>query len=228
MKKLALLAVLAALFVLPLATAATPGKGNVDSSTAQSPYVYTPSQQSIDVTSGYTYLTNVSTEQSTYRWAGILGNVTGHIVLGDSNAHKMFDWVAQGVWLYATNAGSIDWTNTWSNATCANVTTAFSFLASGSDKCSNTFTNTDNFYSDATGQNVTGTIEAETNDDTGTAYWKTMAVNDGSNTIVFVSPVGTNHNGFSGQSVQYQTILPEDGTNGDTTATTYNLWVELQ
>ena len=32
---------------------------------------------------------------------------------------------------------------------------------------------------------------------------------------------------YSGTTVDYQMIIPEDGTAGNTTVSSYNLWVEL-
>ncbi len=229
MNKIALLATLVAIFVLPLAMAAQPGGATVQSSTDQGVYP-APNPGSVNVQAGHTYLTNLTTEQSTYHWAGIFGNVTGKIVLGDENNFKMFSWDAIGQWVYASTASALDWTNSWSAATCSVLDSAFSFLTGASDDCAHTFTTTDNFTSEATGQSVTNTIEAQTYDNTTTAYWKTMAAQEGSSptNVVFIAPVETGHKSFNNQTVQYQMILPENGGNGDTSPTQYYLWVELK
>ncbi len=229
MNKIALLATLVAIFVLPLAMAAEPGGATVQTNADQGVYPAS-SAGSVNVNAGHTYLTNLSAEQSTYHWAGLFGNVTGKIVLGDTSSFKMFEWDAIGQWVYASIASALTWTGTWDAATCSDVESAFSFLTGASDDCAHTFTATDNFNSEATGQSASSTIEAQTYDNTTTAYWNTMVVKDGAATpnLVFVAPVETGHKSFNNQTVQYQMILPENGGNGDTSPTQYYLWVELK
>ncbi len=228
MNKISLLAALVALSIVPLSMAVTPGGASVNTISSAS---YSGSTAgTVSVTAGSIQEANLTAKQSTYYWAGLFGNATGQIVLGDNANNQMFVWNAVGVAVYAAVTNAIDWVNPWSTANCTDMDNSFTYLQNAhSDSCANTFTANDSFSSVATGQSVTNTSEAITNDNTGTAYWKTMIVKDANGNIIFISPVDQNgHAAYNGTTAEYQMILPEDGSNGNTQATQYYLWVELQ
>lgn len=225
-KAVLLMLVLGALLAVPYAVA-TPGGGSVQG-TATDKGSYSTTPGTIDVTSGHIYLADITAEQSTYHWAGVYGNATGTLVLGDGSSNVMYTWDANANYvLFAQNGITPDWT-TLAAATCTEVETSYTFLSGASDSCSKTFTTSGNvnFVSLAP---VTGTIEAQTFDGTGASYWKTFAIKDGTGNVVFAGEVDNTFttNAYDGTVANYQVILPEDGNSGDTTPTTYNIWVEL-
>ena len=227
-KAVLLMLVLGVLLIAPYALAVEPAGGSVQGTPTDKGEYSSSTAGSINVESGNIYLANVTGEQSTYHWAGIYGNATGTLVLGDSSSAKMFEWNAVAKYVYFDDDNSVAW-GSLQAATCSDVETVYSFLAGASDSCSNTFTTTRNFDSDVTTDSVANAIAAQTNDDTPTAYWYTIALGDGGTSdIVFVGEVDSaGHNAYNGDTANYQVILPEDGSDGDTTATTYYIWIEL-
>ncbi|MDK2849826.1 MAG: hypothetical protein PWP03_805 [Candidatus Woesearchaeota archaeon] len=228
MKKHLILLVVAVLLILPYyALAVTPGGAQI---TDNGETGYTErSPDSVNVTAGFIRSADLYAEMSTYRWAGLFGNVSGTIVLASGSglsADKMFQWSANASVVFASEASSVAWSSL-TNVNETQVLANYSFLGSGSDNYNATFNNvgtlnTNTVLGGSINANFANTLDNESN-----AFWKTFILGDGSN-IVFagvVEPAG--HASFNSSIVQYQMILPEDGSNGDTTATAYNIWVEL-
>ncbi len=221
-------AIATVLMALPLAMAATPGGASIVGTVTDNGEYPSSTVGTIDVDSGNIYLANLTAEQSTYHWAGVYGNATGKLILGDSSSNKMYEWDAVAKYVYFDDDNSITW-GSLQAVTCSDVEGVYGFLSGASDSCSNTFTGTNNYDSAVTSDAVTGAITAQTYDGTSTAYWKTMAIGDGGTTdIVFVAEADSAyHSAYDGTVANYQVILPEDGSNGDTTTTTYYMWIEL-
>lgn len=224
MKKLTILTIVVMSLLLTMTlVAAAPGEGDVSGEVDRGEYVFTATNQTTTVEAGNIRYVDLDTNFSTYRWAGILGDVTGNIILGDSvGGDILFTWTAKGRVVYATEAASI----TWASLTGATVGDLPAYLTGGSD--SDNFTNT--FSSTGTVDSglytLVGVPRATTLGGTG---WYTYALHDGTNVVYAgnVDPAGdTAYDGTT--SVNYQMIVPEDGTGDDSTATEYNLWVELQ
>ncbi len=188
---------------------------------------YTPQAAgTVSVEAGNTYHADLDANQSTYRWVGVTGNATGTIILADSSNNVLYNWSAQGLLVYASTASALTWSSL-ADADAATVTAAAAYLASGSDSYANTFTGA----AESIGSQLYPTITsdfASTYDDAGTQAWKTYSLTDGTNLVWagVVNAAGANN--FRGDVVNYQMILPEDGTAGDTTAVNYYLWLELQ
>jgi len=221
-----LVALISALLAVPVTVlAAVPGGATVTGSVTYEQYTTSPS--SINVYAGNITEANITAEQSTYHWAGIYGNASGYLVLGDSNGYKMYRWAAQAKYVYFDDDSIINWGN-FGNTSCAQIETQYAFLAGASDDCAHTFTTYRDFSSVATGDVVGSALAAQTYDGSGSPFWYTIALNDTvANDVVFVGEVstGTAYNGAT--FANYQVILPEDGSNGDTTPTPYYVWIEL-
>ncbi len=185
---------------------------------------YTPQAAgTVSVEAGNTYRADLDANQSTYRWVGVTGNATGTIILSDSANNVLYNWSAQGLLVYASTASTLTWSSL-ADATAADMP---AYLTSGSDQYANTFTGT----SENIGSQLYPTISsdfANTYDNTGAQAWKTYSLTDGTNLVWagLVNAGGANN--FRGNPVNYQMILPEDGTAGDTTAVNYYMWLELQ
>ncbi len=184
---------------------------------------------SVDVHAGAIRNADLYAQMSTYRWAGLFGNVSGKIVLASGSglsADKMFEWAANGSIVFASEGNSINWISL-RGANETEMLSNYSFLGTGADNYNVTF-----IYNDTLETNTVagGEIDANyalTKDNETTDYWKTFALTDG-NYIVFAGVVDSDgHPSYNGTLSQFQMILPEDGTNGDVTATAYNIWVEL-
>ena len=220
-------AITAVLMALPVAMAAEPGGATIVGTPQDKGAFPSPSPGSVSVYAGNIYLANVSTEQSTYHWAGIYGNATGTLVLGDSLGSRMYEWAAKASYVFFDDDTTVNW-NSLDNATCTDVETIYTFLTGASDSCANTFTNTGatSFKSIA---NVQSTIYALTYDNTKALVWKTYAIKDtGNNDVIFAAE--TNNapgTAYDGSAANYQVILPENGENADANPTTYYIWIEL-
>lgn len=222
MKKIFFVFALLVLLALPMARAAQPGaaattsadKGSYAGGTAET----------VDVISGHVYSNNLDATQGTYKWVGMYGNVTGTIVLEDTSGKQFFNWTgAKGLLVYASNE-TVNWTSL-SGASESEVTTAYPFLASGTDDYANTFgTTSENIgsliYPSATSVYATPFPTA--------SHFKTYALKDGSGNIVWGGKVLSAANTtYDGSTADFEMLLPEDGTSNDNTVTTYNFWVEL-
>ena len=206
---------------------ADPAGGSVvGTATDQGAYSGT-SAGTIDVVSGHIYEANVTGEQSTYHWTGVYGNAAGNLILGDSSSEVMYNWTATATYVFFDDDSTVNW-NTLATATCTDVESSFSFLSGASDNCANTFTTTHD-PSFKSIQDIAATSAVQTYDDTGAGYWWTLAVKDSTaGDVLFAAEVDTSgHNSYNGVSSNYQVILPENGELGDTTATTYYIWIEL-
>jgi len=225
--RIAMMLTLAVVFVLGAASvlAAEPGEAAVSNQANLGEYLQTVAD-TVTVEAGNITYADVDTNMSTYRWAGITGNVTGNIVLGDASNNKMFQWTAAGLLVYASQGATITWSSL-ADANEAAVTGTYTYLATGkSDAYDTTFTGA----AESIGSNIFTALTsdyAQTYNNAETPTWKTYSLTDGSEFVFagLVSAAGTN---FAGTTVDYQMIVPEDGTAGDLTTQTYNLWVELE
>ena len=181
-----------------------------------------------DVTSGHVYYSDLNTNVSSFKWAGLYGNVSGNIVLSDDDQDILYHWAANGRVVYATEAGTPDWTS-MSDALRADVVGDYAHIdTADKDNYSNTFVGgVENI-----GSALYVTLDsdfAQTYDASESVSWKTYSVQDAVGNLVFAGLVQEGGaESYKGTTVDYQMILPEDGTAGDLTATTYNLFAELQ
>ena len=182
-----------------------------------------PAVDSVTLQSGNITLVGIDSNVSTYRWAGLLGNVSGNIVLGDSNNYQLYTWTGEGRIVYASTAGSVAWASL-EDETEGDITPVLTYLASGADNYTATFTG----VAENIGSGIFSTITSDyapTNNLTA-APWKTYSLTDTTN-FVWAGRVNAAQEDYSGGLVDFQMIIPEDGTGGDQASTTYNLWVEL-
>jgi len=116
---------------------------------------------------------NLTGNDSTDRWAGYFGNVSGEIVLGINASNIMYDWAwngAAGEVCATATAGTFDWAGL-AAATAQELNSIFSHAAS-SDNATSTLTD------------ASGTINIEGTSVTSTAViddqnWQTVAIGDG-------------------------------------------------
>ena len=209
------------LLLVSAAFAADPGEATI-TGTASVGSFSTTSADTVDLTSGNIYTSNLTTSQATFRWSGLFGNVSGNIILGDSDSDILYQWAASGNLVYASTAGAPVW-STLADATVAEMPV---YLTTGSDNYTGTFTGA----SESIGSNIFGGVtdsDFATTLSSGATTWKTYSLWDATN-LVFAGKVVEDGTAFDASTVDFQMIIPEDGTAGDASASTYNLWVELQ
>lgn len=205
------------------AYAAAPAGATINSTTSLG-HLPVSAPASIDLVSGNITVADLSVTQSTFRWVGLLGNVTGSIKLGDSANNTLYQWAARGNLVYAANSPTINWSNV-SDANQASVVGVDPFLSTGTnDAYDKTFTG----GPESIGSNIfTISSDYALTSSANATLWKTYSLWDkSSSTLLWVGKVVVNGTSYRNTTVDYQMIIPEDGTAGDTTPTTYYLWVE--
>ncbi len=223
--KRSVLAFLLILTILPIfpALAGTPA-GTAPTATSKGSFP-SPAPTSVTIVTGTIYSANLDGQHSTYRWAGVYGNVTGTIILGDSASNILYQWTAIGKYVYLDDDTTVDWPNLLA-ATCTDVENVYSFLTGASDNCANTFTGSASFNSGLIPLTIASTIAASTLNNASTAVWDTLALKDGTNNDVVFVGVAQNPAAYAynGELANYQVIIPESSTVG----TQWNIWIELQ
>ena len=216
-----LLSIITTMLVVGFAYAAEPSGATVSGETDLGEF-NAQAAGAVSVEAGNVTQADLDTNQSTFRWVGLLGNVSGNIILGDNNNVSLYTWVAEGNLVYAS-VGTVNWANL-ATATSGDVTANNAYLATGSDNYDATFIGA----SEDIGSNIF-TINANFSStaSNGGTDWKTYALDDGSANSVFAGKVNAGNQDYAGAAADYQMIIPEDGTAGNTLATSYNLWVEL-
>lgn len=188
------------------------------------------SNDTIDVNGSHVYTYNLDSSVSTIRWAGITGNLSGNLVLGDDDEATMFSWVGEGLLVYTSISNTIAWGNL-ADAALGDVVGVYGHLAT-SATVADDYGDTFNESSEDISSNIfsLSSDHALTEDGTNARVWKTYSLTDGAD-IVFAGlaqTTGTETN-YKNQGAEYQMIIPEDGTaTNELTATTYYLWVELE
>jgi len=222
MKKQFLAILLSMVLAITFAFAIDPSGAVVTDGSEYGP-ISGPSAGTTDVTAGKIKEANLETNQSTVRWAGLTGNVSGNIQLGDgASSDVMYTWTAKGNIVYVSEQATPTWASL-TGATTSDIESSYSHLAgSTADNVTETFngaTATD------IGSNIFADFSVGAARATTVAGWITYALTDTSD-IIFAGIVDDKAN-FRGDTADYEMIVPENGLDGDSTATTYNIWVEL-
>lgn len=172
--------------------------------------------------------TDIGSNQSTEKWGGFFGNVTGQIVLADAAATPYmysWTWAGEGGEVCASMNSNFPWASLEPTLN-ATIDTVWGFVAGDTDSATNTFT-------DASGTVVVdGQTETSTAVTTeGATVWETVALGDGAEVAtddfafcVNITADGTN---FKGGISDYQMMVPTDNTEGPGVVETYFFYLEL-
>jgi len=225
MKKLFLITAIMSLMLMAVVFAASEGGDEAEVTAVETRAQIAGTTGSVDVVAGNITVANLESNRSTYRWAALIGNASGNILLGDDFSNILHTWTATAVVVYASEAASV----TWGSLVAATDTNMPAYLTDAdSDNYSLTFDTT------GTGLSSGVTAIAALTPDTAFTYnsagadtWETNALYDGSATV-FAVDVSANGDSYAGDTVDYQLLVPEDGTSGNAVATTYNVWLELR
>lgn len=209
------------LILVPAAYAAVPGGATVVDEVDLGRLPVSP-PGNVSVVAGNITIANLDVQQSTFRWVGLLGNVSGSIALGDSDSNTMYDWTAQGNIVFASSSPTVDWSSL-EDANETNVVALAPFIGGSiNDAYNETFTGTPESIDSAI---FTITSAFATTNSAGATVWKTYSLWD-ETSLVWAGKVVVNGTSYRNTEVDYQMIIPEDGTGGSSTPTTYYLWVE--
>ena len=199
----------------------------------------TASAQSTPAIAGNVTEINMNATSITQTWQGFFGNITGKIVLGNSNNQSLYDWnlaSPQGQ-VYAIRTAS---TPNWASIQCANnteISTEHTYTgasATAADRINNTFLNGTSFNAFYVGtvQITSGASCYATNMYTNTGssvanHFSEVVLSDTTN-IIYTALLDQDYMGFDGKTHDFEMLVAENGHNGDTATTPYYFYLELQ
>ncbi|NTV24034.1 MAG: hypothetical protein HGA85_06730 [Nanoarchaeota archaeon] len=183
---------------------------------------------------------NLNTLQQDIKWKAYVGNVSGTLVLRDSEDYSIYEWAAGGSpsgEVYLARNSSIDWTN----IRCANQSvisieeTTLGFVSTAQDNINNTFA-----YNNHTSFDV-GTVTIAESSCKNTATWmndtaQTVNLNalfqevllmDTSDHVVYASIINQDTASYKNDSLtkyDFQAIVPDFVS---ATIATYYFYVEI-
>lgn len=216
--------------------AAPTGPSNVDN-LGTSRYS-TSEAANISAVAGNATELNFMANTITNTWQGYFGNVTGIIVLGNSNNQSMYNWNSSSPTgqIYATRVSAVP---TWASIRCADQTEINAEdVALGvnqsvdQDSVNKTFLNITLFNAFYVGAvNINGTQDCravQLFDSSGGASsdFSEVLLSDTSN-IIYTGLITTPKQGFDNRTHQFEMLVGENGHIGDTTTTPYYFYIEL-
>jgi len=190
--------------------------------------------QSIQARAGNVSELNIHATTVSQFWQGYYGNISGTIVLSNANNQSLYQWndANPNGEIYASRNNSLD----WSQIQCANqslIYTEESTLNMGNsvERINDTFNSTSNpqFFVGAT--DITANSCRSTNAYNGSGYQQSdfyQVLLSSGNSMVYTTIIDQNKAGFDNKSYDFEMLVPEDGSNGNTATTTYYFYVEIQ
>ncbi len=210
-----------AVFLMLLGTASAAVNNATVSVGSESSYNSAVSAGSSSVTAGGTAEANVTSTQSTSRWAGFYGSINGKIVLADATSHWFKNWTVSdvsGAYVYGSTASNPDF-STLAAATATDMPTWLN-TTDAADNFQNTFGASES--ATFNGQAVTASY-TETYNNAGTETFKTYALKDGGSDLIWAALAQNDATGYNGNTVDYQLLVPVNGA----TSTAYYFFLEL-
>ncbi len=211
-----------ALFLMVIGTASAAVNNATVSAGTESSYDSSVNAGSTSVTAGGTAESNISSTQSTVRWAGFYGTINGKIVLADATSHYFRNWTVSnvaGAYVYGSTASNPDFA---SLAAAASTDMPSWLTTSGAaDNWQNTFSNSES--KTFNGQTLTASY-TQTYNSTGAEAFKTYSLKDGTPNLIWAALAQDSAaNGYNGNTVNYQLLVPVNGAS----STQYYFFLEL-
>ncbi len=167
---------------------------------------------------------NVSGTAITTRWAGFYGNISAGLVLSDAANNKFYEWTVTDVTgsvVYAANASVSDWST--ANIVAATVADMPAFLTGTTpDNYTNTYNLQETFTSATYSIASTNYVATYSSGVAGNLKSYSLKAT-AENALIWAGKALDNEVAFNGGQVDYQILVPVDGT----TSTTYNFYLEL-
>ena len=171
---------------------------------------------------------NVTSIMNTYRWAGFWGVVTGQISLADASSNWFINWTVTdptGSNVYTiANGQSPDWQSIGTAAE-GDIATAYPWIATGnSDSWDMTFSGTGSIT--VAGNPVTTNRTTTLQYNASLTNFYTYVLYD-SATHIWAAVVDNDEESYSNETADYQMLVPENGTSGNSGVTSYSFYLEL-
>lgn len=250
MKKRILLLALAILLVVQVSVALPEGPLNLTvlNSSRRTP----ASAADVSAYAGNVSQLNLDGDTVTQTWQGYYGNISGTITLDDHLNKTLYDWALaspEGE-VYAATA-TIDFSQ--GNIKCFNYSSSvpaeymsldelessLGLASTDVDGVNETFKNETthtsfyaglNFIDGSVAEDACPTVKLYNSTEGSTAglFEEVLLYDLTSHIPIYASIIEEDQIGFSNQSIDFQMIVGEDGHNGDSTATTYYFYLELE
>ncbi len=195
--------------------------------------------KTMKATAGNVTMLEVNGESTTRFWQGYYGNITGKIVLSDANNKTMYEWTMASPKgeVYATRGLTIDWSN--GNINCSNlshISNETVFLRADPleslDAVSLTFNETihPGFYVGAFNISNDTCYATYTYVNSAKQYgqFSEVLLQDSINDqMIYTAIITQDTTGFDDNKYDFQMIVGEPGSDGDTEPSDYYFYVEL-
>ena len=194
----------------------------------------------VNTTGGSITTMNLNMTAQNLKWKAFVGNVTGGLVLADTDGYSLYNWSLSTVMgeIYATRSSTLV---SWDDIECANKThigneeTAINHTDNPNDNISATFNskNHDSFYVGTVGisDNECYSIHTNVDNQSQSSNFEEVILYDGSNStngdMLYVTTLEQNTRGYNNDTYDFQMIVPEYGYASWTGATAYYFYVEL-
>lgn len=237
-KKIGTTVLLATFIMLIVAGLVTgdPTGSTITSNTTDLGRTTTPASRADD---GGTFTTlNINAIQQNYAWKAYLGNITGSLVLDDSNNISIYQWSLSTLTgeILATRNDSLAWGSLGcaSDAVMASENTFLNMASGDGDNINSTFSFSNhktfiiagNTLANSTCPALATYVNLTAQADNETALFQQILINDSNSNLIFVGNLEINQQGYDNSSqFDFQMILPDDDTAS--AITTYYFYVEL-
>ena len=205
----------------------------------------TTGAQFINISGGRIAHIDINATIQNPRWKAFVGNVTGKFTLMDPEGETVFDWTISSITgrIYATandtalswstvncsNVTSLEWENDKFNHTRADDNITITFNATFNSTDNKTYSGSHNpfyvggIYMDASTCPTLNTYESSNPQDTD---FEEVALYDGNN-MIYASILEDDEAGYSGDTFDFQMIVPEIALPGYSSSTAYYIYVEI-
>lgn len=222
------------------------GPTNIDYVQSETSNISLYPAPSINAEAGNITELSITGTSQTKSWQGFYGNVSGTIILEDSQGNRFYDWAAaepQGE-VYASVNQTIDWLT----VECAPSITDIAYLSTWQDFYGMNYTSYDTInttYNRTDHQTFWTGYETLTGCPTAFTYVNNVSqfvdfegvllTSDAQSTLIFTAIIEDKDEGerdgkagFDGGDYDFQLLVGEDGSNGNSAVTPYYFWVELE
>jgi hypothetical protein len=229
----ALIVVAIALIVITMTTKANP-QGPTEIIEGPSGRYQGSAPYALDAQAGNVTELSIHATSVSRFWAGYYGNISGTIVLSNANNNSLYEWNATSPngQIYASRNDTLQWISVGcaDDAIIEQEETEMN-MGTSPERINLTFQYQSHpaFY---VGSNpITQNTCRSTNlyDDQGfqTDSFFQILLKEGSSAI-YTTIISPETIGFDGNAYDFQMIVPEDGSNGNTDTTTYYFYVEIE
>jgi|FLOH01.1.fsa_nt_gi hypothetical protein len=212
-----------------------PVGGVISSNSTDAGRTVTPGSRTDD---GGTFTTFILTAtQQNYAWKAYVGNVSGSLVLDDSNNVSIYEWALTSTagQVLVSRSGTLSWgaLNCSSDAVIEAENAALNMGDGDVDNINNTLNYTDHkaftiagntINADSCPSNAWFVSDAAQTVDSNAAFQQ-IALNDSSSNLIYASEIETAATGYNGEKYDFQLLLPDDDTVSQITP--YYFYVEL-